>query len=162
MLRSTSQKMWGAFSQGAMAYEMDRNTTRPEEPSLAEMTQKAIQTLSKDQDGFFLMVEGSKIDWAAHANDPVGIISDVLALDDAVKKALDFAKKDKNTLVVAVTDHGNSGISIGSSKTNSTYDKINISTFINPLKKATLTTEGALSLLNTDRSNLRSCRQIWS
>lgn len=59
------------------------------------MTSKAIEVLSKDEDGFFLMVEGSKVDWAAHANDPIGIISDVLAFDDAVKVAMDFAKKIK-------------------------------------------------------------------
>ncbi len=53
---------------------MDREATKPEEPTLAEMTKKSIQTLSKDKDGFFLMVEGSKPDWAAHANDPVGMI----------------------------------------------------------------------------------------
>jgi len=64
------------------------------------MTSKAIEVLSKDKDGFFLMVERSKIDWAAHANDPVGVISDILAFDNAVKVALDFAKKDKHTVVM--------------------------------------------------------------
>ena len=61
----------------------------------------------------FLFVEGSKPDWAAHANDPIGIISDVLAFDEAVAKALQFAKKDGDTMLIALTDHGNSGISIG-------------------------------------------------
>lgn len=56
------------------------------------MTKKAIDT-SKDKDGFFLFIEGSKVDWAAHANDTIGIISDVLAFDDAVNEALKFAKK---------------------------------------------------------------------
>ncbi|MED4302916.1 alkaline phosphatase, partial [Bacillus licheniformis] len=87
-----------------------------------EMTKKSIQTLSKDKDGFFLFVEGSKPDWAAHQNDPIGMISDVLAFDNAVKEALDFAKKDKHTMVIAVSDHGNSGISIGNSNTTKGYD----------------------------------------
>ena len=56
------------------------------------MTDKAIQTLSKDKDGF-LFVEGSKPDWAAHVNDPIGMISDVLAFDNAVAEALKFAKR---------------------------------------------------------------------
>lgn len=72
---------------------MDRTTTKPTQPTLAEMTTKAITTLNKDKDGFFLFVEGSKIDWAAHANDTIGMISDVLSFDDSVKAALDFAKK---------------------------------------------------------------------
>ena len=48
------------------------------------MTNKAIEVLNKDEDGFFLMVEGSKVDWAAHANNTVGIVSDILAFDEAV------------------------------------------------------------------------------
>ncbi|MBZ4663408.1 MAG: putative secreted protein [Caloramator sp.] len=72
MLQATSNKIWGMFADVDMAYDIDREKTRAEEPTLAEMTKKAIEVLSKDKDGFFLMVEGSKIDWAAHANDPVG------------------------------------------------------------------------------------------
>ena len=73
-----------------MSYELDRDPVR--EPSLAQMTAKAIEVLAKQPKGFFLMVEGSKVDWAAHANDPVGIVSDVLAFDGAVKVAVAFAK----------------------------------------------------------------------
>ena len=83
MKASTSNKLWGMFAPAGMSYNMDRDPAK--QPSLAEMTSKAIEVLSKDEDGFFLMVEGSKVDWAAHANDPIGIISDVLAFDDAVK-----------------------------------------------------------------------------
>lgn len=147
-----SGKLWGMFNESSMAYDMDRNPA--EEPSLAEMTQKAIDLLSQDPDGFFLMVEGSKIDWAAHANDPMGIVSDVLSFDKAVGAALQFAKKDGNTLVVAATDHGNSGITIGSTSTTNNYDKLPLSSFIDPLKKAKLTGEGIEKLLNADRSNV--------
>ncbi|MBZ4663410.1 MAG: alkaline phosphatase [Caloramator sp.] len=72
MINSKASKIWGVFAPKDLAYDIDRAETRPEEPTLAEMTRKAIEVLSKDKDGFFLMVEGSKIDWAAHANDPVG------------------------------------------------------------------------------------------
>ena len=125
------------------------------------MTSKAIDTLNEDKDGFFLMVEGSKIDWAAHANDPIGMITDVLAFDDAVKEAVEFAKEDKNTMVIAVTDHGNSGITIGNENTNSTYDKTNISNYINPLKEAKMTVEGALKQLKDDRSNLVEVAELY-
>ncbi|MDR0768557.1 MAG: alkaline phosphatase [Dysgonamonadaceae bacterium] len=107
-------KMWALFADKDMAYDIDRN---PEaEPSLAEMTRIAIDKLSRNENGFFLMVEGSKIDWAAHANDARAIISDMLAFDEACGEALRFAEQDGETLVIIVPDHGNSGISIGSNK----------------------------------------------
>jgi len=148
----TSGKLWAMFAPVDLAYDFDRDPGK--EPSLAEMTKKAIDLLSQDKDGFFLMVEGSKIDWAAHANDPIGLMSDILAFDEAVGVALDFAKNDGNTLVIAATDHGNSGISIGNTATNNNYDKTPLAAFIDPLKKAKLTGEGIEKMLNTDRSNI--------
>ena len=59
-----------------MAYDIDRDPSQ--QPSLEEMTRKAIEKLSQNPNGFFLMVEGSKVDWAAHANDPVGMATDML------------------------------------------------------------------------------------
>ena len=148
----TKGNLWAMFAPVDMAYDFDRDPAK--EPSLAEMTDKAIDLLSQDEDGFFLMVEGSKIDWAAHANDPIGLISDILAFDKAVGVALDFAKADGNTLVIAATDHGNSGITIGNGETDSTYDKVPLSSFIDPLKKAALTGEGVEKKLNADRTNI--------
>lgn len=147
MNKSTARKLWGDFtnaqgSKNNLSYDIDREDT---EPSLADMTKKAIEVLNKDKDGFFLMVEGSKIDWAAHANDTVGIITDVLAFDEAFKASVEFAKKDKNTVVVAVTDHGNSGITIGSYDLQG-YDSAKFS-ILDPLKGATKTAEGALALI---------------
>lgn len=112
------------------------------------------------------MVEGSKVDWAAHANDPVGIVSDVLAFDNAVAKAVEFAKKDGNTLIIAMTDHGNSGISIGDRSTSTNYDKTHWTTFINPLKKAKVTGEGFEAILETqsakqDPVKIRALAQEW-
>lgn len=152
MNSSDSEKIWGMFAPVDMAYDFDRDPSK--EPSLAEMTSKAISTLSKNENGFFLLVEGSKVDWAAHANDPIGVISDTLAFDDAVKVALDFAKKDGNTVVISVTDHGNGGITIGNTATDSNYDKLHIDEYTEPLKKATLTGEGVEKLLNDNRSNI--------
>lgn len=161
LLKTNADKIWGSFAPAALAYDFDREHTKAEEPTLADMTKKAIDTLNKDKDGFFLMVEGSKIDWAAHANDAVGMISDFLAFDDAVKEALEFAKKDKNTLVIAVTDHGNSGITMGNIATTGTYDTTPVSAYIDPLKEATMTVEGALSFLKEDKSNLEEVAALY-
>lgn len=103
--------MWALFNHSDMAFEIDRDPAK--EPSLAEMTRIAIQKLSKNPNGFFLMVEGSKVDWAAHTNDAISMITDFLAFDKACKEAFDFAKLDGNTAVIVVPDHGNSGLSIG-------------------------------------------------
>ncbi|WP_291635816.1 alkaline phosphatase, partial [Clostridium sp.] len=113
-LNSTkASKLWGMFAPQAMSPDIDRERLTPEEPTLEEMTNKAIDTLSKDEDGFFLMVEGSQIDWAGHANDPTEIVSEIVAYDKAVKVALDFAKKDGNTVVISASDHGTGGGTLG-------------------------------------------------
>lgn len=106
----SGDKMWALFGKGEMEYDLDRNPD--EQPSLAEMTEKAIEKLSKNENGFFLMVEGSLVDHAAHGNDPVGIVSDFLAFDKACGVALDFAKKNGETAIVIVADHGTGGPSI--------------------------------------------------
>ena len=107
-------KMWALFKDKDMSYDIDRDPSK--EPSLAEMTQKAIQLLSKNKNGFVLMVEGSKVDWAAHANDAATLITELIAFDKACGVAFDFAKENEETVVVVVPDHGNSGFSIGSKK----------------------------------------------
>lgn len=77
-------------------------------------TQKAIQYLKRNggKKGFFLMVEGSQIDWGGHANDSDYIVSEMLDFDKAVGAALDFAEEDGNTLVIITADHETGGYSI--------------------------------------------------
>ncbi|WP_407481771.1 alkaline phosphatase [Elizabethkingia meningoseptica] len=103
------KRVLGVFSPGALPYTIDRNNI-PElqnTPTLAEMAKSAIDQMKDHQEGFVLQIEGGKVDWAAHANDVAGLIHDQLAFDEAVKVAIDFAEKDKNTLVIITTDHGN-------------------------------------------------------
>jgi alkaline phosphatase len=147
-------KVWGLFAKDAMSYEFDRPTLAPTEPSLVEMTESAISILSKNPKGFFLMVEGSKVDWASHANDPIGVLSDVLVFDAAVQAALDFARADKNTLVLVFTDHGNGGMTIGNKSTDETYSKMPWASVVQPLSKAFLTGEGIEKLLLAKAADL--------
>lgn len=116
-----SGKAWALFTDNEMDFDLDRDTTA--EPSLDEMTRKAIELLSQDETGFFLMVEGSKVDYAAHSNDPLGIISEYEAFDKAVATAIEFAKKDGNTTVIVVPDHGNCGMTIGDRHYDGYYAK---------------------------------------
>ena len=114
-------KVWAIFAESDLAYDIDRDETK--EPSLEEMTRKAIELLSKDKDGFVLMVEGSQVDFAAHAKDPIGIVTEFLAFDRAVGVAMDFARKDGNTTVVVLPDHGTSGVTLGKSGYSKGYRK---------------------------------------
>lgn len=159
LLSSKSNKIWGLFAPMAMKYDIDRRETN--EPSLSEMTSKALSVLQKDKDGFFLMVEGSKIDWAAHANEPVGVVSDVLAFDNAVKIALDFTKKNNDTALIVVSDHGTGGLTIGNADTSKTYDKDLLSTFLNPIKAAKLTGEGLESKINAEKTNIKEVMETY-
>ncbi|MGM0903620.1 MAG: alkaline phosphatase [Bacillota bacterium] len=110
LLNDKTDQILGLFASGGLPKMIDR----PEEtPSLEEMTNAAISRLSKDKDGFFLMVEGSQIDWAGHDNDIVGAMSEMEDFEKAFNAAIEFAKKDKHTLVVATADHSTGGYSIG-------------------------------------------------
>jgi len=79
---------------------------------LPDATETAIRFLDKKRTGFFLMVEGSQIDWAGHNNDTEGIISETIDFDNALGVALEFAEKDKNTLVIVTADHETGGMAI--------------------------------------------------
>jgi alkaline phosphatase len=79
---------------------------------LSEMTRKAIEILSRDEDGFFMMVEGSMIDWGGHAKDFNYTVSEVIDLDLAVRVAKEFAEKDGKTLVVVTADHETGGLTL--------------------------------------------------
>lgn len=100
----------GIFGEDAMAYSLDRNSNKElknSTPTLAEMTQKAIDHMKDSKKGFALQVEGGKVDWGAHANDVGALLYDQVAFDEAIKVAIDFAEKDGETLVIITTDHGN-------------------------------------------------------
>lgn len=107
--KNKNNQLLGLFADGGMDKMIDRNA---ETPSLADMTNSAIKQLSKDKDGFFLMIEGSQIDWAGHDNDIVGAMSEMKDFEKAFQAAINYAKKDKNTLVVATADHSTGGFSL--------------------------------------------------
>ncbi len=85
-------------------------------PTIEEMTEKAIDLLSADEDGFFLMVEGACIDKHAHNNDMENVTLSAVEFDKAVAAALDFAEEDGETLVVVTADHGTGGIKYNAEK----------------------------------------------
>ncbi|XP_052817651.1 alkaline phosphatase, tissue-nonspecific isozyme-like isoform X2 [Mya arenaria] len=94
----------GLFSSGHMDYEIDRNTNPSGQPSLAEMTRAAIHTLRRNSKGFFLMVEGARIDHAHHETKAKKALYDTLAFEEAVQVALNLTNPEE-TLTIVTADH---------------------------------------------------------
>jgi alkaline phosphatase len=108
--RVMGPKVLGLFAMGNMAFEIDR--ARTAEPSLAAMTAKTLEVLAKNPKGFFAMIEGGRIDHAAHRNDAAATIRDVLAFDGAAGVALDFQRKNPDTLLIVTADHETGGMAL--------------------------------------------------
>lgn len=117
MTAITSGKLAALLSPNGMPkYEEGRGDI------LASSAMKAIELLSKNEEGFFLMVEGSQIDWGAHDNDINYMVSELLDFDNTIGQVLDFAEKDGNTLVIITADHETGGLTLPGS-TDILWDK---------------------------------------
>jgi len=116
---ASGEKVFGLFNKGNLTLEKSKkdNPEAPQakEPSLSEMTKKAIELLDQQATGgkgFYLQVEGALIDKRSHDNDAAQTLDEVKAFDDAVAAALDFAEKDGDTLVIVTADHETGGFNI--------------------------------------------------
>ena len=105
----------GLFSKSHIPFEIDRLHSaelKASTPTLSEMTKVALRRLSSSSEGFFLMVEGGRIDHAAHANDGAAAIREQIAFDEAIAIVLAFIDKNPDTLLVITTDHGTGGFNV--------------------------------------------------
>jgi alkaline phosphatase len=152
MMRCKAGRVFGIFAMSHMEAEIDRQDRAPEQPTLEEMTRKAIEILSKNPCGFFLMVEASQVDWAGHANDPAHLLSDLLMYDRAVEVALEFARRDRKTLVLALSDHGTGGMTIGNYRTSATYSQMRLETLLEPLKRMRVSAPALWKQVADDRT----------
>lgn len=135
----------GVFGDNSLPYSIDRRSSKElteATPTLAEMAQKAIDHMKNHKNGFVLQIEAGKVDWGAHANDIAALMYDQVAFDEAVKVAIDFAEKDKETLVIITTDHGNANPGV-------IYGKYANDNFDN-LQKFTNTNEWLLNEIKPD------------
>jgi alkaline phosphatase len=101
-----TEKVLGLFAENHVGWAAERK------PSLARMTARALEFLSKSSRGFFLVVEGSQIDWAGHNNDSRRIVEEMVDFDDAIAEALRFAGGHPNTLIIVTADHETGGYAI--------------------------------------------------
>ena len=103
-------KVWGVFGEDGLEFAIDH---APDQPSLADMVAKGIELLS-NPNGFFIMAEGGKVDYSAHANDAATTAREILAMDDAVRVASAFARKHpEETLIIVTGDHETGGMTMG-------------------------------------------------
>jgi len=107
---ATGEKVLGLFAEEDMDFELDRDPAR--EPTTAEMAAAALRALSRDSpNGFVLLMENENVDTAGHANDAASLMRALWAFDDAVKVALDFQRRNPDTLVIVTGDHETGGFS---------------------------------------------------
>jgi alkaline phosphatase len=100
----TTQRLFGLFNESHMRYEADRKNDVSGEPSLREMTDKAIDILDNNKEGFFLMVEAGRIDHGHHAGSAHGALTDTIAFADAVQAAVENTDPEE-TLIIVTADH---------------------------------------------------------
>lgn len=132
LLASKANKLLGVFSDDHLPYSIDRHQSKKLQaivPTLAEMTEVALDRLLPGSKPFLLQVEGARIDHAAHANDIGAILHDQIAFDDAVATALACTAAHPDLLVVVTSDHGNAnpalnGTGAGYRKTNESFSRI--------------------------------------
>jgi len=109
LVTNKTEQLLGLFAPIELPKQIDRDSTIP---SLSQMTKAALQRLKQNPKGFFLLVEGSQIDWAGHDNDIVGAMSEVKDFEAAFKEAIQFASDREDTIVIATADHSTGGMSI--------------------------------------------------
>ncbi|WP_321394460.1 alkaline phosphatase [Emcibacter sp.] len=109
---AATDRLLGLFEPGHMQYDYDRTKDGSREPSLAEMTEKAIKVLSRNDKGYFLMVEGGRIDHGHHDGRAAMALTDGVALNEAVKMA-DSLTDDADTLIIVTADHSHTFIMAG-------------------------------------------------
>ncbi|KAI8925546.1 alkaline-phosphatase-like protein [Entophlyctis helioformis] len=113
--RKASLPILNLFTPDHMSYNIDRDPAV--EPSLTEMSKMALELLErasrKSGKGFFLMIEGSRIDMAAHSNDPATHIQDIFAYNEAINHVKSFVDKHPDTVMISVSDHETGGLSVG-------------------------------------------------
>ena len=123
LMELDSNKIIGLFASSHLPYEKNRDQEIT--PSLTEMTTKAIEILSQDPAGFFLMVEGGRIDHAAHANDKINVALETIEFSNAVDKAISFSKEHGDVLLIVTADHETGGLTILDESLNDNIPSVN-------------------------------------
>jgi len=108
-----TDKVLGLFAASGFPSAIDRQPHHQTGvPTLSQLTEKALEILKKNSQGFFLMVEGGQIDWVAHGNDVASVLHEMLEFDQAIGVAMAFAESNADTLLIVTADHDTGGLAI--------------------------------------------------
>ncbi|WP_144392942.1 alkaline phosphatase [Pleionea sediminis] len=145
-LSGAGDRVAGLFADVGLPSVLDREQKHP---SLSQMTEAAIKRLKNDK-GFFLMVEGSQIDWASHDNDVAGMLHEMDDFNKAIASAIKFAEKEGDTLVLITADHETGGLSVGRRIENDSHYKFNANPVKNMKKSLNSYTDEVLTTKSLD------------
>ncbi len=108
-----TEKLLGFFSASGFPSAIDRQPQHQTRvPTLSQLTEKSLEILKKNPQGFFLMVEGGQVDWVAHGNDVASVLHEMLEFDQTIGLVMAFAEQNPDTLVVVTADHDTGGLAI--------------------------------------------------
>ncbi|KAJ2958512.1 hypothetical protein NQZ79_g5956 [Umbelopsis isabellina] len=143
--------LFGLFTPDHMSYEIDRMEEK--EPSLREMSEKALNILreatgSSDQ-GFFLMIEGSRIDMAAHSNDASAHVHDIFAYHETVDMVKKFVDENPGTILISTSDHETGGFSVARQVSTAYPEYLWFPDVITRVKNSTIVLAQAITALNS-------------
>ena len=151
---SSATQLFGLFANSHMAYEMDRVKNHPMQPSLSEMTIKALELLSKNEDGYFLQVESGRIDHGHHAGSAVTALSETVEFSNALQAVLDRIDLSE-TLVIVTADHSHVMTMAGYSKRGN-----DILGYVDPLGDKDGLAEDGLPYTTLSYANGRGVRHL--
>ncbi len=121
-LATAKDKVLGLFAYAGMSdgirNSQEKHHPQRQEPTLAEMTHKALDLLAESESGFFLMVEGGQIDWAGHGNDASALLHEMIKFDEAVQVVYDWSRDREDTVVVLTADHETGGFGFSYNRFN--------------------------------------------
>lgn len=144
-LESDLTRLVGLFAENHMPAAPERT------PSLPEMTRTAIEVLSRDADGFFLMVEASQPDWRGHSNEPIGAVTaEMLDMDRSIAEALRFQASNRETLILVMADHETGGLAVEVSDDSTRFVET-AETLINAVIELRAATERSSSVADIDQ-----------
>jgi alkaline phosphatase len=156
-----SGKILGLFNKTGLsdAISFDPNGT---EPSLVDMSKKAIDILSKNKKGFFLMIEAGQIDWTGHRNDAGGQLHEMLRIDSLVGYLIKWQKENKDTLVIVTADHetGSFGMSYSTYKSEKGKYNFGNSSILDKLYEQKMTLESLSSVIRKSDRKVETIRKI--
>lgn len=115
-LNNSTEKVFGLFNGGGVSAAIDRDTEKTDEPSLIDMTTKALELLDRKDKNFFVMIEAGRIDWEAHDNDAGAVYKAVDEMNSMLGVCYDFQKLHPNTLLIFTADHETGGLGIAYTK----------------------------------------------